>query len=191
MSSTQQEERDLLYSMRALQVLVGSGIGLETAMHIIGRGGYGVISTDFATILNNLGRGSRLEDELAKIHTRSKSTSYRRFINTLRNNVANDTDLLRSLEQQAEREEEERNEKMKEYIEVLSGLPTMMLTFGMLAPIIFGTVAIIPLMMTADNPFIDMSTISAAASCFGPSLLASVAAMVFVGMRAHTKDPGV
>ncbi len=191
MSSTQQEERDLLYSMRALQVLVGSGIGLETAMHIIGRGGYGVISTDFASVLNNLGRGSRLEDELTKIHTRSKSTSYRRFITTLRNNVANDTDLMRSLEQQAEREEEERNEKMKEYIEVLSGLPTLMLTFGMLAPIIFGTIAIIPLMMAGDNPFIDMGTISAAASCFGPSLLGSVVAMVLVGMRAHTKDPGV
>ena len=177
--------------MRALQVLVGSGIGLETAMHIIGRGGYGVISTDFASVLNNLGRGSRLEDELTKIHTRSKSTSYRRFITTLRNNVANDTDLMRSLEQQAEREEEERNEKMKEYIEVLSGLPTLMLTFGMLAPIIFGTIAIIPLMMAGDNPFIDMGTISAAASCFGPSLLGSVVAMVLVGMRAHTKDPGV
>jgi pilus assembly protein TadC len=189
--STQQEERDLLYSMRALQVLVGSGIGLETSMHIIGRGGYGVISDDFATILTNLGRGARLEEELAKIHTRSKSTSYRRFINTLRNNVANDTDLLRSLEQQAEREEEERNEKMKEYIEVLSGLPTLMLTFGMLAPIIFGSVAVIPLMMSADNPFIDMGTLSTAAGCFGPSLILSVIAMAFVGMRAHTQDPGV
>lgn len=191
MVSTQQEERDLLYSMRALQVLVGSGIGLETSMHIIGRGGYGVISDDFADILTNLGRGARLEEELAKIHTRSKSTSYRRFINTLRNNVANDTDLLRSLEQQAEREEEERNDKMKEYIEVLSGLPTLMLTFGMLGPIIFGSVAVIPLMMSGDNPFIDMGTLSAAAGCFGPSLILSVIAMAFVGMRAHTQDPGV
>ena len=44
MATDAEESADLLYAMRAVMVLLGSGIGLEAAMQMIGRGGYGVIS---------------------------------------------------------------------------------------------------------------------------------------------------
>ena len=65
MASNQQESADLLYAMRAVMVLLGSGIGLEAAMQMISRGGYGVISKDFKEALSNLQRGSKLEEELS------------------------------------------------------------------------------------------------------------------------------
>lgn len=192
MASALEEEADLIYAMRAVQVLLGSGIGLETAMQIIGRGGYGIISRDFAQVLDNLQRGKRLEEEFTRLYTQSSSQGYRRFLNALRNNVASDTDLLRTLQQQAEREEEERNEKLQAYIETLSGLPTMMLIFGMLTPIIFGTMAVVPLLagdlLTAIP---GGESLLAAESMFQPSLVVSLIVMAAVGVKAHTKDPGV
>ena len=168
MATNAEESADLLYAMRAVMVLLGSGIGLEAAMQMIGRGGYGVISKDFKEILGNLQRGSKLETELSRLSSKAKSKAYSRFLGTLRTNVTSDSDLLRALEQQSEREEEERNDKLAEYIEKLSGLPTLLLVLGMLSPIIFGIGAMIPIiapgLMTSGVP--GMSSLGAAAGCF-------------------------
>ena len=193
MATNAEESADLLYAMRAVMVLLGSGIGLEAAIQMIGRGGYGVISKDFNEILGNLQRGSKLENELSRLSSKAKSKAYSRFLSTLRTNVTSDSDLLRALEQQSEREEEERNDKLAEYIEKLSGLPTMLLVFGMLSPIIFGIGAMIPIiapgLMTSGVP--GMSSLSAAAGCFGPALFGTMILMGLVGYRAHSNDPGV
>ena len=193
MASDQAESADLLYAMRAVMVLLGSGIGLEAAMQMISRGGYGVISKDFNDALTNLQRGSKLEQELARLSGKASSKAYSRFLNTLRTNVTSDSDLLRALEQQSEREEEERNEKLATYIEKLSGLPTILLTFGILSPILFGIVAMLPTMAPElrDNPFMDFGAIMSAAAMFGPALLFTVILMAMIGYRAHSRDPGV
>ncbi|MEE2748120.1 MAG: type II secretion system F family protein [Candidatus Thermoplasmatota archaeon] len=193
MATNAEESADLLYAMRAVMVLLGSGIGLEAAMQMIGRGGYGVISKDFREIIGNLQRGSKLESELSKFSSKAKSKAYSRFLSTLRTNVTSDSDLLRALEQQSEREEEERNDKLAEYIEKLSGLPTMLLTFGILSPIIFGIGAMIPIiapgLMTSGLP--GVSGLGAAAGCLGPALFGTLILMGLVGYKAHSKDPGV
>ena len=66
MATDAEESADLLYAMRAVMVFLGSGIGLEAAMQMIGRGGYGVISKDFKEAISNLQRGSQLEKEFLK-----------------------------------------------------------------------------------------------------------------------------
>ena len=193
MATNSEESADLLYAMRAVMVLLGSGIGLEAAMQMIGRGGYGVISKDFREAIANLQRGAKLEQEFSRLSTKASSKSYSRFLNTLRTNVTSDTDLVRALEQQSEREEEERNDKLADYIEKLSGLPTILLTFGMLSPIIFGIVAMLPViapgLMTSGIP--GMDSISSAAGCFGPALFATLILMTIFGFKAHLSDPGV
>ena len=35
-----EEKRELLYVIRTMDVLMSSGVGLEAALHTIGRGGY-------------------------------------------------------------------------------------------------------------------------------------------------------
>ena len=56
MATDQEESADLLYAMRAVMVLLGSGIGIESALQMIGRGGYGVISRDFKEVITNHAR---------------------------------------------------------------------------------------------------------------------------------------
>ena len=193
MATNQEESADLLYAMRAVMVLLGSGIGLESALQMIGRGGYGAISRDFKGVIANLQKGSQLEQELAKLSRDASTKAYSRFLNTLRTNVTSDTDLLRALQQQSEREEEERNDKLAAYIEKLSGMPTILLTFGMLCPIIFGILAmgpvIAPGLMNSGIP--GMGMLAAGAALFGPALLFTVVVMAFIGYRAHSSDPGV
>jgi pilus assembly protein TadC len=192
-ASNAEESADLLYAMRAVMVLLGSGIGLEAAMQMIGRGGYGVISKDFKEAIANLQRGSKLEKEFSRLSSKANNKAYSRFLNTLRTNVTSDTDLVRALTQQSDREEEERNDKLSAYIEKLSGMPTILLTFGILSPIIFGIAAMIPViapgLMSSGIP--GMSSLAAAAACFGPALFMTLLVMAMFGYKAHSSDPGV
>ncbi|MEE3083074.1 MAG: type II secretion system F family protein [Candidatus Thermoplasmatota archaeon] len=193
MASEREESSDLLYTMRAVMVLMNSGIGLESALQMIARGGYGVISEDFRRVLDNLQRGGKLEDELSKLASSAKSQGYRRFLGTLRTNVSSDTDLVRSLQQQSDREEEERNEKLKQYIESVSGLPTMMLTLGILSPITFGIPAMLPIIAPdiLNSGLAGLDSVLQAAACFGPALFFTTILLGLIGYRAHSKDPGV
>ena len=45
------EERDLLAALRAFDVLLGAGVGLESVLINISRGGYGAISKDMEKIM--------------------------------------------------------------------------------------------------------------------------------------------
>ena len=191
MATNAEESADLLYAMRAVMVLLGSGIGLEAAMQMIGRGGYGVISKDFREIIDNLQRGSKLESEFARLSTKAKSKAYSRFLNTLRTNVTSDTDLIRALTQQSEREEEERNDKLAKYIEKLSRMPEILLTLGMLMPIIFGIGAMLPVISPSAMSLPGMGAVPVIQTLFGPALFFTLILMLLIGYKAHSSDPGV
>jgi hypothetical protein len=45
------EKKEILYVIRTLDVLMSSGVGLEAALHTIGKGGYGIISSDFSSLM--------------------------------------------------------------------------------------------------------------------------------------------
>ena len=47
----QEESRDLLYAIRALEIMMSSGVGLEAAILSIAGGGYGIISEDFQKMI--------------------------------------------------------------------------------------------------------------------------------------------
>ena len=40
---------------------MGSGVGLEAAIHSISQGGYGIISKDFSGLMDNINKGRPLE----------------------------------------------------------------------------------------------------------------------------------
>ena len=149
-----EENREILYVIRAVDVMMSSGVGLEAAMHTIGRGGYGVISEDFAAVLKRLqsGKSPGLEKELKKLMTNCETDGYRRLLNTLYNNLTQNTDVIESLKKLGSRMEEERSEAVKEYIEGLGGLPETMLSVGMLSPILIAVLALAPQIRTEGPP---------------------------------------
>tara|TARA_B100001013_G_scaffold342519_1_gene268598 strand:+ start:351 stop:929 length:579 start_codon:yes stop_codon:yes gene_type:complete len=188
-----EEERDLIYALRALQVLLGSGVGLEGAIHHIAQGGYGKFTDDCNSVIANMARGRKLEEEIQRLITSSKSDRYRRLLNSMRTNVTSNTDLLASLEQQADREEEARTDKLKQYVESLQGLPETALSVGFLVPLILGIGAMAPFLMgdLQGVPGVSIPPPDTMLRAFQAGMALAIAVMGMMIWGAKNKDPGV
>ena len=82
------EKREVLYVIRAMDVLMSSGIGLEATVHSVSQGGYGVISEDFAKMMENVRKGGRpLEKELKSLMKNVETEGYRRLLNIMHMNI--------------------------------------------------------------------------------------------------------
>lgn len=189
-----QEKRELLYVIRTLDVLISSGVGLEAALHTIGKGGYGVISEDFSSMMDRLrtGKTRGLGDELKSLQKTAESKGYQRLLNTLYTNVTQNTDLVDTLKKQGARMEEERTEEVEKYIETLGGVPESLLSIGMIGPIILAIIGLVPQIMSGDlGAFMSLPDAAVMNSVVNVGLILTLVAMFFIGLKAHTKDPGL
>lgn len=189
-----EEKREILYVIRTMDVLMSSGVGLEAAIHTIGTGGYGIISKDFSTVMEKLrsGKSKGLEKEIKALMSKSESEGYRRLLNTMYNNLTQNTDLIETLRKQGKRMEEDRNEDVNKYIEDLSGVPETLLSIGMIGPIILAIIGLIPQLMSGDlGAFMKLPPASTIQSVVNVGLIATLFGMIMIGLKAHTKDPGL
>lgn len=189
-----EEKREILYVIRTMDVLMSSGVGLEAAIHTIGTGGYGIISKDFSTVMEKLrsGKSKGLEKEIKLLMSKSESEGYRRLLNTMYNNLTQNTDLIETLRKQGKRMEEDRNEDVNKYIEDLSGVPETLLSIGMIGPIILAIIGLIPQLMSGDlGAFMKLPPASTIQSVVNVGLIATLFGMIMIGLKAHTKDPGL
>lgn len=189
-----EEKRELLYVIRTMDVLMSSGVGLEAALHTIGRGGYGIISEDFSAMMKRLRKGNSkgLDRELKDLMKTAESAGYKRLLNTLYTNVTQNTDLVETLKKQGTRMEEERSEEVEKYIEELGGVPETLLSIGMIGPIILAIVGLVPQLMSGESggiiPLPDSAVIN---SVVNMGLIMTLVGMALIGLKAHTKDPGL
>ena len=189
-----EEKKEILYVIRTLDVLMSSGVGLEAALHSIGKGGYGIISKDFSSIMQKLtsGKSRGLEFEIKSMMNKAESDGYKRLLNTMYTNLTQNTDLIETLRKQGKRMEEDRNESVKKYIEDLGGVPETLLSIGMIGPIILAIVGLVPQILgdgaEAIIGTIDQGMIN---SIVNGGLLFTIIGMIFIGLKAHTKDPGL
>ena len=189
-----EEKKEILYVIRTLDVLMSSGVGLEAALHSIGKGGYGIISKDFSSIMQKLtsGKSRGLEFEIKSMMNKAESEGYKRLLNTMYTNLTQNTDLIETLRKQGKRMEEDRNESVKKYIEDLGGVPETLLSIGMIGPIILAIVGLVPQILgdgaEAIIGTIDQGMIN---SIVNGGLIFTIIGMIFIGLKAHTKDPGL
>ena len=187
-----EEKKEILYVIRTLDVLMSSGVGLEAALHSIGKGGYGIISKDFSSIMQKLtsGKSRGLEFEIKSMMNKAESDGYKRLLNTMYTNLTQNTDLIETLRKQGKRMEEDRNESVKKYIEDLGGVPETLLSIGMIGPIILAIVGLVPQILgdgaEAIIGTIDQGMIN---SIVNGGLVFTIIGMIFIGLKAHTKDP--
>jgi len=189
-----EEKRELLYVIRTLDVLMSSGVGLEAALHTIGRGGYGIISADFSAMMKRLQKGNSkgLDRELKDMMKLAESAGYKRLLNTLYTNVTQNTDLVETLKKQGTRMEEERTVEVEKYIEELGGVPETLLSIGMIGPIILAIVGLVPqLMSVGSESFMPLPDPAVINSVVNMGLLITLVGMALIGLKAHTKDPGL
>ena len=189
-----EEKRELLYVIRTLDVLMSSGVGLEAALHTIGKGGYGIISEDFSSLMKRLRKGNSggLDKELKSLIKKAESAGYKRLLNTLYTNVTQNTDLVETLKKQGTRMEEERSEEVEKYIQELGGVPETLLSIGMIGPIILSIVGLVPQLMSGDlGSFMSLPDPAVISTVVNIGLILTLVGMALVGLKAHTKDPGL
>tara|TARA_B110000967_G_C18862701_1_gene550898 strand:+ start:148 stop:729 length:582 start_codon:yes stop_codon:yes gene_type:complete len=188
------EQREILYVIRTLDVLMASGVGLEAAIHSIGSGGYGIISEDFSGIMTRLRKGSSrgLGPELKSMMGKADSEGYRRLLNTMYTNVTQNTDIIETIRKQGVRMENERTESVEKYITELGSVPETLLSIGMIGPIILAIFGLVPQLLgdgaEAIVGSIDQGMIN---SVVNGGLVFTLIGMMLIGLKAHTKDPGL
>ena len=187
------EQREILYVIRTLDVLMSSGVGLEAAIHTIGSGGYGVISEDFSSMMKRLRKGTAggLDRELKGLLKKAESEGYRRLLNTMYSNVTQNTDIVETLRKQGVRMENERTESVKKYIEELGAVPETLLSIGMIGPIILAIVGLAPKLADGAEDIVGTIDQGMINSVVNGGLVFTLIGMMLIGLKAHTKDPGL
>lgn len=186
------ESREILYVIRTLDVLMSSGVGLEAAIHSISQGGYGIISKDFESLMKNINSGKPMERELRNLLKKAENDGYKRVVNTMLNNITQNTDIIETLRKQGERMEEVRTENVKDYIESLGGVPETLLSIGMIGPIILSIIGIIPQLISGGlADMVGNLEQDTAMSIVNVGLFITLLGMALAGIKAHTKDPGL
>tara|TARA_A100001037_G_C14992827_1_gene563413 strand:+ start:60 stop:632 length:573 start_codon:yes stop_codon:yes gene_type:complete len=185
------EERDLLYVLRAMQILVDAGSGVESLVTYFSKGGYGAISKDFESMQKGVEQGKRLEDMVRDSIRKTKSDPYRRLLNTILNNITSNTDLSASLAQQAERAEELRTEKLERYVEKVSGIPEKALILSFFVPFCCGLLALIPYIVQEGLPGVAVPDPSVTWMTYYFGMIFTIVTLFFILHRARASDPGV
>ena len=145
-------------------------------------------------MMNRLRKGSSrgLDQELKSMLKKAESEGYRRLLNTMYSNVTQNTDIVETLRKQGVRMENDRTEAVKKYIEELGAVPETLLSIGMIGPIILAIVGLVPQLLgdgaEAIVGSIDQGMIN---SVVRGGLVMTLIGMMLIGLKAHTKDPGL
>ena len=87
--------------------------------------------------------------------------------------------------------EEDRSNKVKEYIEELGGVPETLLSIGMIGPIILSILGIAPQLMEGAEDIMGTFDPVMIMSIVNGGLIFTLIGMAMTGIKAHTKDPGL
>ena len=184
-------DQELLYAIRAIEVLLESGVGVAEAMKHVADPAYGDLSGVFKQIFRDTDSGRAFGDSIRTQSRKTDSAGLRRVLTTLVMSVEEDTNVIDRLRSIAEKEARDRRVELDGFIESLSGASEQFMIVSMLLPIIVVIGAVISGIM--DNE---------AAAAFGggmtmPAWCAPVAFIVtgilLAGLITSTKskEPGV
>ncbi len=128
-------EQELLHVIRALTVILSSGIGLEMALKKIAEGDYGDISSEFRKVLDNTAMNGNLENGLQRLKVKSKSSGFRKLLSILIRGLRGNINVIESLDRLAEREIQERAVETEKFVDLLGTRAEVFMTMGILVPI--------------------------------------------------------
>ena len=138
-----------------------------------------------------LTRKHKFSSENNMLELSAEFDGFKRVINTMLNNVTQNTDIIETLRKQGERMEEARTSNVKDYIEQLGGVPETLLSIGMIGPIILAILGIAPQLMEDSGDIMGTLDPSTAMSIVNAGLIFTLIGMAMTGIKAHTTDPGL
>ena len=129
-------DQELLYAIRAIEVLLESGVGVAEAMKHIADEDYGDLSGVFKQIFRDTDSGRAFGDSIRTQSRKTDSAGLRRVLTTLVMSVEEDTNVIDRLRSIAEKEARDRRVELDGFIESLSGTMEQFLIVSILLPLI-------------------------------------------------------
>ena len=181
-------DEELLYAIRAMSVLLSTGVGLEMAMKHVADNDYGEISMLFAQALEESARGGYLEEALKRIQNQTRSKSFKKIITTMIIGSKGDINLVESLEKIAERETQERKVQIEKFVETIASKSEVFMTVGILMPIIIIVVVFAQTLIAASG----MSNTDPITPLQSGIILASLlGVLVYLLVDTKRKEPNI
>ncbi len=185
----QSVECELLYALRAIEILSSAGLGIEYAIKHIATCDYGSLSMQFAQVLKEHESGVYLEDALANLARRTRSEGLRRTCEAMIATLRGDYGMSESFKEIAEQETAKKHLKIKDFTAKLSTFSRFFILAAVVTPIM--TMMLMILTMITEWASLPMAGCS-----FPPAtsfLILGIDLFIMLGIILATKnmEPGV
>jgi len=180
--------------LRAMEILVDSGVGLSEAMKHIADEDYGCISEEFARILEETKRGKYLDRCIEEAVRRAASPGFKKMLEAMVMAVRDDIGISKILKKTADREFEERRIRLTAFTKKLTGTAEIFITTGILLPIIlvvFGFLSSITESIGDAVPFLDGGILGSMKVCTIPALLIVLGILLGLILSTRGRDPNI
>tara|TARA_B100002049_G_scaffold38381_1_gene25488 strand:- start:620 stop:1204 length:585 start_codon:yes stop_codon:yes gene_type:complete len=186
-------DQELLYAIRAIEVLLESGVGVAEAMKHIADEDYGDLSVIFRQIFSDTDSGRNFSDAMRTQMRSTSSAGLRKVLSSLIMSVDEDTNVVDRLRSIADKESRDRRIELQAFIEGLTGTSEQFLIVSILIPIIVVIGAVINgLVESAKATGAPLGSMPTMPDVCVPALFL-IATLGIVGMVVQTKsrEPGV
>ena len=187
-------EQELLYGVRAIEILLESGVGVAEAMKHIADEDYGDLSAIFRQIFADTDSGRNFSDAIRTQMRSTDSAGLRKVLSSLIMSIEEDTNVIDRLRSIADKESKDRRINLDSFIEGLTGTSEQFLIVAILIPIIVVIGAVVNGLVesaaAAGGGFMG-NTMPMPDTCV-PSLFL-IATVTIAGLIVRTKaqEPGV
>ena len=136
-------DEELLYAIRAMEVLLQSGVGIAEAMKHVADEDYGDLSIEFGRIFKAVDSGAGLGEAVRNQMRATSSAGLRRTLSVLAMSIEQDTNVIDRLRSIADKESRSRRVELQAFVESLSAVSEQFLIISVLVPIIVVIIAVI------------------------------------------------
>ena len=187
-------DQELLYAIRAIEVLLESGVGVAEAMKHIADEDYGELSVIFKQIFSDTDSGRNFSDAMRTQMRSTSSAGLRKVLSSLIMSVEEDTNVIERLRSIAEKEARDRRIDLDAFIEGLTATSEQFLIVSILIPIIVVIGAVVNGLVesakAAGGGFMG-NTPTMPDACVPALFLIATIAIAGMVVQTKSREPGV
>ncbi|HIC62521.1 MAG TPA: hypothetical protein EYO72_07425 [Marine Group III euryarchaeote] len=183
-------DQELLYAIRAIEVLLESGVGVAEAMKHIADEDYGDLSVIFRQIFSDTDSGRNFSDAMRTQMRSTDSAGLRKVLSSLIMSMEEDTNVIDRLRSIAEREAKERRMELDGFIEGLAGTAEFFIALSILLPLIVVIAAVISNIMEGAGAIFG-GGMTMPPICVPVSFLVTGLGLAGLIVNTKSKEPGV
>ncbi len=187
-------EQELLYGVRAIEILLESGVGVAEAMKHIADEDYGDLSAIFRQIFADTDSGRNFSDAIRTQMRSTDSAGLRKVLSSLIMSIEEDTNVIDRLRSIADKESKDRRINLDSFIEGLTGTSEQFLIVAILIPIIVVIGAVVNGLVesaaAAGGGFMG-NTMTMPDTCVPALFLIATVTIAGLIVRTKAQEPGV